>query len=469
MLNISVNEIVGITGGKLVSGNMNYIIDNISHDSRTIKKGDFFIPIVGKNYDGHKFVYDAYKKGAVGAICNIEKFNSVKSIFKNNGKSDIPDDFILIKVDDTLRSLGYIAFFYRQRFKVKAIAISGSNGKTTTKELIYNMLLTKYNKKEILYTEKNFNNEIGVPLTIFKLNPQIKVFVAELGINHIGEMQRLARMVSPNIGVITNIGDTHLEFLKNNKIVAKAKSEMIPYIKDYLIVNFDDTYYNYFLNISHIKIKSFSLNIGINLADVNHFDDYESLGLDGFNVVYKGEKMHYGLVGEHNLQNVLAALTAVEDFKLPIKKVKKVIENFKPVQDRGNIIIRKKYKIYFDAYNANPSSVRATLYFVNNLDYKYKVAILGDMMELGKKAMKYHTEVLQYINNLNFNKVLTFGVIYKRVRKERDVNHQLVESFLDLDKLKQRFFEVANEFDSEFVVLVKGSRKMEMERLLNMI
>ena len=259
MLNISVEEIVKRTEGKLVQGR-NIIINNVSIDSRTIKKGEFFIAIEGKNFDGHDFIVDSYEKGAVGALVEIIKLNAVKNSFKKKGYSKLPPDFLMIKVENTLRSLGLIAAFYRRRYNPKTIAVSGSNGKTTTKELIYNFLLTKYKKNEVLKTEKNYNNEIGVPFTIFKLNPGIKVFVAELGINHIGEMQRLAYMVDPDLGVITNIGETHLEFLKNDRIVAKAKGEMIPFIKNTFIFNFDDKYYNYYLNCSKYGIKGFSLS-----------------------------------------------------------------------------------------------------------------------------------------------------------------------------------------------------------------
>lgn len=469
MLNISGNEILEITNGKFVKDSTNFVVNNISLDTRRLKKGDFFIPLEGEKFDGHNFIPDAYKKGAVGALCEIDKLTKVKSAFKNREFKDIPDDFPLIKVEDTLRSLGYIAGFYRRRFKLKTIAITGSNGKTTTKELVYALLLTKYNKNEVLYTEKNYNNEIGVPQTIFKLTPKVKVFVAELGINHIGEMQRLARMVDPHIGVITNIGDTHLEFLKNNKIVAKAKSEMIPYIKELLIVNFDDTYYNYFLNLAHTPVKGFSLNTSIKLENVSHFDDFKNLGINGFEVIYRNEKFQFNLVGEHNLYNLLAALTVADQFGVSIRKAKKVIENFKPVSDRGNILKRRNYIIYFDAYNANPSSTKAVLYFLHNLDIPHKIAILGDMMELGKKAMKYHTEVLQYAGNLELERIITFGEIYNAVYMERDVKKEKIESFTDLSKLVRRAKELIKEHGPDLIILIKGSRKMEMERLLKMI
>jgi len=469
VLNISGNEILEITNGKFVKDSSNFVVNNISLDTRTLKKGDFFIPLEGEKFDGHNFIPEAYKKGAIGALCEVDKLAKVKSVFKAKGFKDIPANFPLIKVEDTLRSLGYIAGFYRRRFKLKTIAITGSNGKTTTKELVYALLLTKYSKNEVLYTEKNYNNEIGVPQTIFKLTPKIKVFVAELGINHIGEMQRLARMVDPHIGVITNIGDTHLEFLKNNKIVAKAKSEMIPYIRELLIVNFDDTYYNYFLNLAHTPVKAFSLNTEITLENVNHFDDYKNLGINGFEVVYRNEKFKFNLVGEHNLYNLLAALTVVDQFGISIKKAKKVIENFKPVPDRGNILKRRNYIIYFDAYNANPSSTKAMLYFIHNLDIPHKIAILGDMMELGKKAMKYHTEVLQYAGNLELETILTFGEIYDAVRRERDVKKEKIESFTDLNRLAKRTKELIKEYGPDLIILIKGSRKMEMERLLKLI
>jgi UDP-N-acetylmuramoyl-tripeptide--D-alanyl-D-alanine ligase len=465
MLNIKAKEVIEATGGLLKSGGSDFIVNNISLDTRTLKKGDFFIPLIGQNYDGHNFIIEAYNKKAIGCLCEETKFKDLLKKFKNN----LPKDFSIIVVEDTLRSLGYIAGLYRNRFKIKAIAITGSNGKTTTKELVYNLLLTKYKREEVLVTEKNFNNEVGVPQTIFKLNNKVKIFLAELGINHIGEMQRLARMVSPDIGLITNIGDTHLEFLKNNKIVAKAKGEMIPFIKDKLILNFDDTFYNYFLNITDKPVKSFSLNTAIPLEEVVHFDSYKDLGIEGFEISYKGLNFRFKLVGEHNLYNLLAALSVAEEFGISIKDCKEVIENFKPVEYRGEVIKRKDYIIYFDAYNANPSSSRALLYFLSNLNYRFKLAILGDMMELGKKAMKYHTEVLQYADNLNIDLILTYGNIYRRVRKERNVNKDKIESYTELEKIGKRVNELAEKYKGEMIIVVKGSRKMEMERLLKFI
>ncbi|MDD5066579.1 MAG: UDP-N-acetylmuramoyl-tripeptide--D-alanyl-D-alanine ligase, partial [bacterium] len=404
MLNISVEEILNATEGKLVQGSQ-AVINRFSLDTRTLQKKDFFIAVKGPNFDGHDYVVESFRKGANGALVDITKLGKVKSDFKKHGYKDIPASFIIIKVEDTLRSYGLIAAFYRRRFNPVVIAVTGSNGKTTTKELIYQLLLTRYRENEVLKTEKNYNNEIGVPQTIFQLTPRIKVLVVELGINHIGEMQRLGYMTEPDAGVITNIGETHLEFLKNDKIVAKAKGELMPYIKETLVVNFDDKYYNYFLNNSESRVLGFTLNSDLDMDKVNRFDSYMNLGLDGFEVVYKGEKMKFGLIGEHNLYNLLAALTVCDSFKLDKKKIRKVIEKFKPLEDRGNIMKCREGFVYFDAYNANPTSVKAMLYFIHNLKFGNKIAVLGDMMELGKKAMKHHTEVLNYANELDFSRI----------------------------------------------------------------
>ncbi len=470
MLNISIEEIIKITEGKIVNGNTDAVVHNISLDTRTLKKDDFFIAIEGENFDGHNFIYEAIKKGAMGCLVDITKLTKLKAELKKKGMSEFPENFIVVKVDNTLRSFGVIAGFYRQRFNIKVIAITGSNGKTTTKELIYALLRTKYKEDEILKTEKNFNNEIGVPLTLLKLNPKIKVLVAELGINHIGEMQRLASMTAPDYAIITNIGDTHLEFLKNDKIVAKAKGEILPYIKDTLILNFDDKYFNYYSNIFDGKIVAYTLNTEVNLENVNHFDEYTFLADNGWDVVYKGVKFHYKLLGEHNLYNLLSALTGASFFTDDIKKFKKVIENFKPIENRGNLIKTKDFSIYFDAYNANPTSVKAMVYFLNLFNIEHKIPVLGDMMELGKKDMKHHTEVINYVTeNFEFDKVLTYGNTYKRVYKERMVDKKKIEPFLDMEKLAARMKEYIKEFKGNIIFLIKGSRKMEMEKLLKLL
>ncbi len=467
MLNISIDEVLKITDGKLVNGKPDSLIENISLDTRTIKKGDFFIAIEGENFDGHDFVFDAIKKGASGCLVDINKLTNLKNNLKKKGVAEFPADFTVVKVDNTLRVFGVIAGFYRQRFNIKSIAITGSNGKTTTKELIYALLRTEYSENEILKTEKNYNNEIGVPLTLLKLNPKIKVLVAELGINHIGEMQRLASMVSPDYAVITNIGETHLEFLKNDKIVAKAKGEILPYVKDTLILNFDDKYFNYYSNIFSGKITAYTLNPNIDIENVNHFDGYKFLAEKGWDVVYKGVAIKYSLLGEHNLYNLLSALTVVSFFTDKVEKFKKVIENFKAIENRGNLIKTEDFMIYFDAYNANPTSVKAMVYFLSLFNVEYKVPILGDMMELGKKAMKHHTEVVNYTTeNFDFLKVMTFGATYKKVYKERLVEKKKIAPFTDMDKLIKQMKEYIKEHKGRIIFLIKGSRKMEMEKIL---
>jgi len=467
MLNISVEEIINRTEGKLVQGG-NIIINNISTDTRSLKKNDFFIALEGPHYDGHDYIVDSYKKGAIGAMVEIIKLNAVVSLFKKAGYQKIPPEFLIIKVENTLRSLGLIAAFYRRRYNVKTIAISGSNGKTTTKELIYNLLLTKYKKEEVLKTEKNFNNEIGVPFTIFKLKPEVKIFIAELGINHIGEMQRLAYMVDPDYGVIINIGETHLEFLKNDKIVAKAKGEMLPFIRNTFIFNFDDKYFNYYMNLCKCRLKGFSLRNELDIRDINKFDQIENQGLKGFNIIYKGEPIKYNLIGEHNLYNLMAALTVVEPFKLNIKKVKRVIEKFKTLEDRGNVLKYKKLSVFFDAYNANPSSMKVLLSFISGLNYNNKIAVLGDMMELGKKAMKHHTEVLHFAQELEFQKIYLYGKYYSRVYRERLNDRMIFQPLKDFSAIAKEL-KKWGKMPQETICFIKGSRKMEMEKLLKLL
>ncbi len=465
MLNLSIDEIINASMGKLIQG-QNKIINQISLDTRSIHKNDFFIAIKGQNFDGHDYLVEACKKGASGALIDIMKLNKIKSDFTKNGYPEIPADFILIKVENTLRSLGLIAAFYRRRFNIKVVAVTGSNGKTTTKELIYQLLLTKFKENEILKTEKNFNNEIGVPLTLFKLNPKIKTMVVELGINHIGEMQRLAYMVDPDYGIITNIGETHLEFLKNDKIVAKAKGELVPFIKNTLVFNFDDKYYNYFLYNSECKVIGFTLNSTLNLDRINKFDSYTGLGLQGFNVNYRGVSIKYNLLGDHNLYNLLGSLTISEFFGVDFKKIKPVVEKFKSLEDRGHLLPYKNGNIFFDAYNANPTSVKAMLYFSHQLSQTNKIAILGDMMELGKKAMKHHTEVLNYASELNFKHIYIYGNIYQRVYRERGVEKDRISVVKNFEHLAKEI----NKLNlNDTIILIKGSRKMEMENLVKLL
>lgn len=462
MLNISVEEILNAAAGKLVQGG-DAVINRISLDSRTLKRGDFFIALKGANHDGHDHVPEAVKKGALGALVDITKLNRVKADLRKRGLRGLPPSFILIKVEDTLRSFGLIAAFYRRRFNPKVVAVTGSNGKTTTKELIYQLLLTRFSEKEVLKTEKNFNNEIGVPQTLLMLTPKIRVLLVELGINHIGEMQRLGYMTDPDYAIITNIGETHLEFLKNDKIVAKAKGELVPFIKDTLVVNFDDKYYNYFLNNSECRVMAFTLNTSLGSAGINTFDSFVRRGLEGCDATYRGEKFRFPLPGDHNLYNLLGALTVAEFFNVEKRKARKVAEKFAPLEDRGSLIRYRRGYLYFDAYNANPTSVKSMLYFIHNLEVPRKIAVLGDMMELGKKAMKHHTDVLHYAAELGFERIYIYGSIYARVYRERGVERDRITPFKSLEGLARQIRKTELE---GAVILIKGSRKMELENLV---
>jgi len=213
-----------------------------------------------------------------------------------------------------------------------------------------------------------------------------------------------------------------------------------------------------------------NLNTNMNIEDdsINTFDEYENLGLKGFKVKYKGQKIQYNLIGEHNLYNLLSALTAAEFFKISIKKAKKVIEKFKPLEDRGNILKYKNLTIFFDAYNANPSSVKAVLYFVHHLEFTNRIAVLGDMMELGKKAMKHHTEILYYSDNFDFNKIYLYGKYYKRVYRERITDKQNFKPCKHLQTIAKELKQWAAR-PEKTIALIKGSRKMEMERLLKLL
>jgi len=377
MIHFNVEEIIKATAGKLAGIAGNTPITGVSTDSRRIRPGDLFIPLIGENFDGHDFIKPAFENGAAASLTQKETIHFP-------GKT-------MIVVKDTLIALQNLAAWYRNSFNIPFIGITGSVGKTSTKEMVACALSGRYN---VLKNEGNLNNEIGVPLTIFRLEPEHEAAVVEMGMSGFGEIRALTNIVRPKIGIITNIGISHIEKLGSRQNILKAKLELLEGLQPdgLLILNGDDVMLSGAKELLNCRTVSYGLEEGVDYQAYNIRSRGE-YGVD-FNVMVQGIEYSVQLPvpGVHNVYNALAAIAAGLELGVPMHDLQKGISHFTAGKMRMNIIRSNGMIIINDAYNAGPQSMKAALDVLSELDSSRKIAVLGDMLELGDWSEQAHTE-----------------------------------------------------------------------------
>jgi len=415
-------ELVLATGGTLLQGDANSSHKDIVIDSRKAKPKDIFIAIRGENFDGHDFLKDVLKKKVSCLIIS---------------RSQIPDprsqQCTIIKVKDTLKALQDIAAYHRSKFSIPIIGVTGSSGKTTTKDMIASVLSQELNT---LKNEENLNNEIGVPLTLLRLKPTHQVAVIEMAMQNTGELELLAKIVKPTIAVITNIGEAHIKYLKTRKNIAKAKSEILKYLQigNYAILPADDKY------------KSFLKTQVPKGVEIMQF---------GIEKIIKYEKFlkHITIPGRHNIYNTLVAIKIAKLLKLKDRSIIEGIKQFKPSSKRMEFIKFKNGALLInDTYNANPQSMRAALLTMASMPGKRKIAVLGDMLELGNISKKAHKEIGSFCKKLSIDLLITVG----KLSKNMNGNFHCKNALEAARKLKT----IIKPHD---IILIKGSRGIKMD------
>ena len=447
---MKISDIVRITNGRLVSGSPEADIDlaSISTDSRTIVKGEFFLPLKGNNFDGEKFIGEVFKKGAMGAFTT------------SHGPWTLATGHIIIQVKDTTDALHKIAHANRMEFDIPVIGVTGSNGKTTVKDMIAGVLSSKFN---VLKNEGTKNNHIGLPQTLLKLNKDHDACVLEMGTNHKGEVRLLADIARPDIAVITNIGPSHLEFLKDLNGVLKSKKEIFEFFsKDNIaILNGDDEY------LSEVKRDKFKVvRFGLNKA--NEFKaSIISTEKGKIDFLVNGEfPFVLNIAGIHNVHNALAAIAVARHFKLDYESIKKKLAGYAPPSMRLNVKNIDGVIIINDAYNSNPLSMRAALETVKIYPAKARWVVSADMLELGKKENYFHAAVGKAIARGGFDGLVTFGDLSRHMSSaalKSGMPKDRVWHCSTRDEVTDILRKVIKEGD---VVLVKGSRAMKMEEVV---
>ncbi|MDD3285976.1 MAG: UDP-N-acetylmuramoyl-tripeptide--D-alanyl-D-alanine ligase [Bacteroidales bacterium] len=404
---------------------------SITTDSRNIKKGDIFFALKGESFNGNKFAPKALEMGA--SLCVVDEKEYA-----------INDKYFL--VEDVLYALQLLANHHRRQFPtLKLLAITGTNGKTTTKELTHAVISQKYNT---IATQGNFNNHIGVPLTLLRITPQTEFAIIEMGANHQGEIDFLCKIAEPKYGLITNIGRAHLEGFGGFEGVIKTKTELFRYLDretHFAIINMDDiSLSNYSKEHKNLTYK-YSLTNKINS---------ETAQLD-----YEGHIINSKLIGSYNSHNILAAMTVGKIFEVDLNLSIKAIEDYTPTNHRSQIHKTKDNTLILDCYNANPSSLMVALQDFENLKADNKYAFIGAMKELGEESTQEHKNILDIIRNMNLKGVILIGEEFEEFENDKKEN----EIYFKTSSLAKEYL-LENKIKGG-TILIKGSHSTKMDVL----
>ena len=411
----------------------------ICSDSRKIFQNCLFIALSGDNFNGNTFAKQALEKGAKYALIDQKEYK-------------INDQTIL--VNNSLESLQKLANYHRKYLGLKIISLTGSNGKTTTKELINTVLSKKY---KTVATVGNLNNHIGVPLTLLSMNKDTEIGIVEMGANHQKEIQFLCNIAEPDYGYITNFGKAHLEGFGGIEGIIKGKSELY----DYLIENDKDIFMNADDTIQQQKLKEYKKTVCFSSSKDKCDYQIEFKEVNPFVVfTFDNTRIESKLIGTYNFTNLCAATTIGKHFNVSTDDIKSAIESYIPSNNRSQIIDKGNNKIIMDAYNANPSSMEVALDNLNKLSDNRKIAILGDMFELGNDAPSEHQNIADLVTKLNLDKIYLIGENFNKITSENDK----IEKFSSFENFKLNFKEISNS-----TILIKGSRGMALERVLELL
>ncbi|HEX5150343.1 MAG TPA: UDP-N-acetylmuramoyl-tripeptide--D-alanyl-D-alanine ligase [Parafilimonas sp.] len=410
---------------------------SVQTDTRKLQPGDIFFALKGENFNGNLFALKALELGAAYAVID-EDINA--------------PDIRLIQVDDVLESLQQLAKFHRDRFTIPFIAITGSNGKTTTRELVSTVLSSHY---KTYSTIGNLNNHIGIPLTILKIKSNAEIAVIEMGANHQKEIESYCKIAQPTHGIISNIGKAHLEGFGGIEGVRKGKGELYDFLRAHngTAFAFDDLDYLHEMSAGIKEVIWFGTNNGEVCGNVKAYEPFLEVDITkgtSFNTVKTN------LVGDYNLPNILCAVMVGKYFNVPDEKIKFALENYLPTNSRSQLIEIGTNKIILDAYNANPSSMKVAIGNFANVHADKKILVLGGMMELGEASMNEHKKLLLMMEQYDFAEVILVGGNFE---KEHGNYKYFQTAEAAAEYMQQRNFQ-----HSYF--LIKGSRSTQMEKVL---
>ena len=449
---LGIEEIVEATQGRLINPRVDLKVFDVSIDSREINTGDMFIAIQGESFDGHDFIQKAIEKGAALIITQrpLERCNI---------------SYILVK--DTLKALQDIARYYRNKFRIPFIAVTGSSGKTTTKDMIASVLSQKF---KVLKTEGNFNNAIGLPLTLLKLQYSHEIAVLEMGMSSLGEISLLSDIVRQDVGVISNVGIAHIEKLGSRENILKAKLELFLYFdkNSTAVINGDNDMLCGFHSDKYRVIK-YGLKEGNDIY-AYAIEEKGEEGID-FSINLEGVQSDFtvALPGMHNVYNALSAITVARLFGMEAEDIRRGLKSFKPSKMRMDIInLDNGVKLISDVYNANPESMRAAIDVLKVLKSEgRKICILGDMLELGILSSQEHFKIGMYAASQGADIIIAVGNFSNDVIKggaQWGTDRNSMHAFPSIEEAAESLPGIIKPGDA---VLVKGSRGMKMEYIVD--
>lgn len=450
MAEFTVEEVCMATNGKVcaaAAGEEKFT--GICTDTRTVRPGNLFIPLVGEKFDGHDFIEQAINNGAMGIITSRPDVVVV------------PAHIVVILVVDTLVALQDLARFHRQRFSIPIVAITGSNGKTTTKDMTAALLASRFN---VLKTEANYNNEIGLSLTLLQLTPQHEIAVVEMGMRGKGQIHQLAKIALPTVAIITNVGETHIELLGSIEEIAAAKAELIQFIPEngLIILNADDHYVGKMAKQVNSRFTCFGLEHGDTRAD------HIQTSPQGINFtchcVQGNFLVHIPTVGKHNIYNALAAISVGLEVGLSFEEIRLGLTNFTASPMRLHIEKMGDYIVINDAYNASPISMAAAIDTLVEVGKNRKIAVLGDMLELGHIKVEAHRQIGEKLAQCHVDIVVTVGQLSSYIAeaaREHGIHTAIAcDSHDEASKILKKLITPGD------TILIKGSRGMKMENMV---
>ena len=446
MKTLKVNDILKVTNGKLVYGNEETECIDFCKDTRVIKENDIYIGFKGEKVDGSTFYETAFNNGAKG--CIINEIDNIK---------EVKDKFVIV-VEDTVKAIGQIAKLKRQMYNIPVVAITGSVGKTSTKDMIYSVVATKY---KTLKTQGNMNNEIGMPLTILNLKDE-EALVLEMGMNHLGELSRLTNIAKPTIAVITNVGTAHIGNLGSRENILKAKLEILEGLNDEgvaIINNDNDLLHKWYEEQNTYKVITFGINNESNnmAKNINYTNS-------GSTFKYMENKIEVPVGGEAFVYNSLAAISVGKVLDIPIEKIKSGILNFELSKMRLDVIKKNGYTIINDCYNANFDSMKSSIEYLRNCAGKRKIAVLGDMLELGDFSKELHEKVGMEVAKNNIDILITVGKESKNIARVAKENG--TKEIYEFENNADAINKIKEIMQNDDVILVKASNSMKFKEIV---
>jgi len=453
MINIKIKDVIEILDAEY-SGNIDELICGISIDSRKVSEHNLFIPIKGLTTNGHKYIKDAIDKGIVATLWNKDEPNP-------------PTNIAVIFVDDTVNGLQKLALSYRNKLKTKIIGITGSNGKTSTKDITAGILSHKYITQKTL---GNYNTEIGVPYTLLSLDEDCEVAVIEMGMERKGEIDFLTRLVQPDIGIITSVGLVHIDNFESIEDIAKAKLEIVNGIKsDGLFIYYGDD------ELIENTVRNTEIKSGIrketfgekpnNTLWVKEFKE-DTNGITFKISVDECDELHVEMLGKHQSLNALAAILAAKELGMTYEEIKLGLLKIEKTGLRNEVLKIKECTILNDCYKSNPVSIKAALDIFELFESEKKIVVLGDMLGYREMSEDMHYNVGKDLSDHKIDELVTIGEMAKDIARGAMENTE-IKSIIEFDNKEQATDYISKYLDTNSTILIKGSRFLKLEYITN--